>query len=130
MKGSGWVYRQYLTGAIASDDDVALLFDPNDYTPVTVPLANVRWLLEEKVGSGLLPASAAEAALAAAASVSFRYRRLPTLLKRWRERLRPEEVEALEMELTPEHCDSWDRKRLDGVHAVRTILDLETENDY
>lgn len=28
MIGSGWVYRQYLSGRIESDAEVALLFDP------------------------------------------------------------------------------------------------------
>ncbi|MEV4190221.1 TfuA-like protein [Streptomyces toxytricini] len=121
MTGSGWVYEQYLSGAIESDGDVALLYDPEDYSPVTVPLANVRWLLSRTV----LSAEDARSALRAAHGLHFRDRRPSLLLRRWKERLPAAVVEVLEPELAEDRRDTWDRKRLDALEAVRAVLGEE-----
>ncbi|MDH6622929.1 hypothetical protein M2271_000716 [Streptomyces sp. LBL] len=121
MTGSGWVYEQYLSGAIESDGDVALLFDPEDYSPVTVPLANVRWLLDQTE----LSAEEAQQALRVAHGVHFRDRRPSYLLRRWKERLPASVVELLEPELADDRRDTWDRKRLDALEAVRAVLEEE-----
>ncbi|MDI5966644.1 TfuA-like protein [Streptantibioticus silvisoli] len=126
MTGSGWVFEQYLSGAIESDGDVALLYDPQDYLPVTVPLVNVRWLLAEKQRQGLLTADVGATALRTAHAVHFRDRRPSLLLRQWRRELPTAAVEVLEPELAPERRDSWDRKRLDGIEAVRSALGLDT----
>src|SRR5262249_48153139 len=66
MKGYGWIFQQYLSGRIISDDEVALTYSPYDMQPVTVPLDNVRyWLeqlqakeqLERRIPSGMLAAA-------------------------------------------------------------------------
>jgi hypothetical protein len=45
MLGLGWVFEAYRSGRVSADDEVAVMFSPDDYTPVTVPLINVRcWL--------------------------------------------------------------------------------------
>ncbi|MFJ9543035.1 TfuA-like protein [Streptomyces sp. NPDC101225] len=122
MTGSGWVYEQYRCGAIDSDGDVALLYDPEDYTPVTVPLVNVRWLLAQKQAAGLLSAGAAQQALRVAKDLHFRDRRPSLLRRRWRQRLPAGTAEVLGPELDDERRDGWDRKRLDGLQAVRAAL--------
>ncbi|MEC4019763.1 TfuA-like protein [Streptomyces sp. H27-D2] len=122
MRGSGWVYEQYLSGAIESDGDVALLFDPEDYSPVTVPLANVRWLLDHTE----LSVEDAQQALRVAHGVHFRDRRPSHLLRRWKEQLPAGVVELLEPELADDRRDNWDRKRLDALEAVRAVLKEES----
>jgi hypothetical protein len=47
MIGSGWVYRAYQSGAVTRDDEVALLYHPANYTPLTVPLINIRYWLSK-----------------------------------------------------------------------------------
>lgn len=128
MAGSGWVYEQYLSGAIESDGDVALLYDPEDYSVVTVPLVNVRWLLHGLQREALLTPDAAAAALRIASGLHFRERRHSLLLRRWRERLPAEVTDVLEPHLAPERRDHWDRKRLDGIEAVRTALGATPAN--
>jgi len=122
MTGSGWVYEQYLSGAIESDGDVALLYDPENFSPVTIPLVNVRWLLDGLQRDGLLTGGAAAAALGVARGLHFRDRRPALLLRRWREQLPGEVADVLEPQLAAERRDTWDRKRLDGIQAVRTAL--------
>ncbi|RPF24869.1 TfuA-like protein [Streptomyces sp. TLI_185] len=122
MNGSGWVYEQYLSGAIESDGDVALLYDPEDFTPVTIPLVNVRWLLARKRDAGLLSPAAAQTALRVAKGLHFRDRRPSVLLRRWQQELPADTGEVLGPELADERRDGWDRKRLDGLEAVRAAL--------
>ena len=122
MTGSGWVYEQYRCGAIDSDGDVALLYDTEDFTPVTVPLVNVRWLLARKQAAGLMPAGAAQHALRVAKELHFRDRRPSLLRRRWQQQLPASAAEVLGPELADERRDGWDRKRLDGLQAVRAAL--------
>lgn len=125
MTGSGWVYEQYLSGAIESDGDVALLYDPEDFTVVTIPLVNLRWLLAEKVRDRSLSADASAAALRVAHGVHFRDRLPSLLLRQWKKELPENAIEVLEPEMSPERRDVWDRKRLDAINAVRMALGFE-----
>lgn len=122
MTGSGWVYEQYRSGAIESDGDVALLYDPEAYEPVTVPLVNIRWLLAEQLHTGRLTEPQAEAALRVAHALHFRDRRPTLLQRRWRTGLPAPVYDVLGPELEDDRRDVWDRKRLDGIAAVRTAL--------
>jgi hypothetical protein len=122
MTGSGWVYERYANGSIESDGEVALLYDPEDYTPVTIPLVNIRWLLAERIREKDLSTDEAHTALEIARSINFRARRHPVLLKQWKRGLPGSAATALEEHLAAEHLDRWDRKRLDALEAVRTAL--------
>lgn len=122
MTGSGWVYAQYLNGSIDSDGDVALLYDPENFAPVTVPLVNVRWLLAERVREGSLSAEEASSALDIAQDLNFRDRRHSLLLKQWKRGLPGSAVEALEAHFVADRPDEWDRKRLDALEAVQAAL--------
>jgi len=122
MTGSGWVYEQYLSGAITSDAEVALLYDPDEYLPVTIPLVNLRWLLAEKARSGTLSAEASAAALSVAGVIHFRDRRPSVLLRCWKAELPANTFGILESEMPSELRDTWDRKRLDAIDAIRLAL--------
>jgi TfuA protein len=124
MNGSGWVYEQYLSGAVDSDGEVALTYDPDDFTPVTIPLVNLRWLLAQKVQAGSLTAEVSAAALAAARGVHFRDRWAGLLLRRWKQALPGDAISILEPEMPDECRDAWDRKRLDAIQAVRMALGI------
>ncbi len=47
MRGIGWIYEQYRSGRILGDDEVAVCYLPRSFEPVTVPLINVRYWLEQ-----------------------------------------------------------------------------------
>ena len=46
MHGVGWVYDQYRAGALASFDEIAVMYDPVSLRALSVPLVNVRFWLE------------------------------------------------------------------------------------
>ncbi len=120
MTGSGWVYERYLFGDIDSDADVALMFDPESFEPVTIPLVNVRWLIPEKIRVGEKSERCGASALRVAAEINFRDRRPSRLASAWRTHLGGE-VHPLELELADSNRDRWDRKRLDGIEALRIV---------
>jgi hypothetical protein len=122
MTGSGWVYERYLNGSIESDGEVALLYDPEDYTPVTVPLVNVRWLLAERLAEKDLSPEEARTALEIARSLNFRARRHSVLVKQWKRGLPGGAAAALEKHFAADRLDRWDRKRLDALAAVQAAL--------
>lgn len=122
MTGSGWVFEQYRSGAVESDGDVALLYDPDDYVPVTIPLINVRWLLAEKVRAHELTRADADTALRVAHALHFRQRLPGMLARRWRAELPAEVADVLAPELADDRRDHWDRKRLDAIAAVHAAI--------
>jgi hypothetical protein len=86
MRGVGWVFDGFRTGALAADDEVALLFDPRTRRAVTVPLVDVRWVLEVLVRDGEVTEAAAAAAVALAAVIPYQDRSLTALERAARER--------------------------------------------
>src|SRR5579862_3086949 len=81
MDGLGGVYDMYRHGLIESDDEVAVLVDPERLTPLTVPLVNVRFALSRLENAGTISSSLATAALAAAKHLHYTERTYPLILK-------------------------------------------------
>ena len=122
MSGSGWVYEQYLNGSIEADADVALLFDPFDFAPLTIPLANLRWLAEQKVRSREILPSCAAQMIEVAKAIPFRERRPEVLSRAWKAQLAPDSFAALAPELLGAARPHWDRKRLDALDALNRAI--------
>lgn len=43
MIGMGWIYDRFAKASVRHDDDVALIYSPQDFTPLTVPMVNVEY---------------------------------------------------------------------------------------
>jgi hypothetical protein len=54
MVGVGRIYRWYKEGAINSDDEVALVFHPETWKPISEPLVNIRATLELLHSKGII----------------------------------------------------------------------------
>ena len=46
MEGIGLIYEAYKSGRLVSDDEVALIFDPFTWDPLSEPLVNIRFNLD------------------------------------------------------------------------------------
>lgn len=66
MEGVGEVYRRYRSGEIVSDDEVALVYDPESGLSLSEPLVNIRYAVELAVREGVVPPEAGGAILASA----------------------------------------------------------------
>ena len=54
MVGIGEIYREFKQGELESDDEVALIFDPESYFPLSEPLVNIRHNLTQAVSQGII----------------------------------------------------------------------------
>ena len=54
MKGIGYVYNQYASGAITSDDDVAVTFDPDSKVSLSEALVNIDYKLNLAIEKGII----------------------------------------------------------------------------
>jgi TfuA protein len=55
MAGVGWVYDSYRANRIAGLDEIAVIYDPQSYRPLTIPLVNIRFCLDRLVESNASP---------------------------------------------------------------------------
>ncbi|MGC9514840.1 TfuA-related McrA-glycine thioamidation protein [Methanocrinis sp.] len=71
MEGVGEIFRLYRDGVLISDDEVALIFDPIKFEPLSEPLVNIRDNVKVAQKNGIIDAEAGEKILAAASSLYF-----------------------------------------------------------
>ena len=71
MEGIGEIYRWYRDGEITSDDEVALIFDPESGYALSVPLVNIRYILGLAENQGIIDHNMHEILLKLARSLYF-----------------------------------------------------------
>lgn len=54
MIGTGYCYKQYATGEIDSDDDVAVMLDSETLEALSIPLINMKYVFENAVSENIL----------------------------------------------------------------------------
>lgn len=81
MIGIGEVYLRFRDGELESDDEVALVYDPESGYALSEPLVNMRATLDAAVSAGAVTAEGAEAVLQAARSRYFPERTWPGALR-------------------------------------------------
>jgi len=124
MTGIGEVYRMYKSGELISDDEVALVFDPETGFSLSEPLVNIRFTLKAAEAQGVISGQEHETLLAAARSVFYPQRTYPKIVSTTGNALDPS---------TAQQFLSWvkdhfvDRKRLDAIEALEYIRDLATQ---
>ncbi|HEU4711127.1 MAG TPA: YcaO-like family protein [Pyrinomonadaceae bacterium] len=81
IQGVGHVYEMYQRGTIDSDDEVALVFDPERLVPLTIPLVNVRYAVDRLTQSGTITSAVGQRILSAAKQLHYTARTYPRILK-------------------------------------------------
>jgi hypothetical protein len=126
MTGIGEVYRLYKSGELVSDDEVALVFDPETGIALSEPLVNIRFTLEEAERQGILAPQDHAAILAAAQSVFYPQRTYAKIAAA---------AEGAVPAGTRERFLAWvkdhavDQKRKDAVAALEFIRGLAETDD-
>ena len=121
MVGIGEVYRMYKEGELISDDEVALVFDPETGYSLSEPLVNIRFTLQQAVADDVITAAEHAALLAAARSLFYPQRTYPAIIT-----AAGDTVDAA----TRDRFRAWvqdhavDRKRLDAIAALEYIRNL------
>jgi hypothetical protein len=121
MTGIGEVYRMYKSGELVSDDEVALVFDPETGFSLSEPLVNIRFTLREAERQQIITHQDHLSMLAAAQAVFYPQRTYGRITA---------EAGAAIGEKTREHFLTWvklhavDQKREDAVEALEFIKEL------
>ncbi|WP_292520529.1 TfuA-related McrA-glycine thioamidation protein [Methanoculleus sp.] len=120
MEGIGEIYRAYREGRLVADDEVALLFDPETFVPLSEPLVNIRATIQRAVECNVIGADAARALLEAARGLYFPERTYDAVVEAAAGTTEPEDL-ARFLVFAGEHA--IDQKQEDAVLALRYIRD-------
>ena len=126
MIGIGLVYRQFRSGGLTDDDEVAVLHGPAevDYVPVTEAMVNVRSTVDCALQSDVLEPNAAEVLVSTAKSLFYKDRTYELILQCAAERgLAPEELGRFFDWLS---SGKIDQKRRDAEDMLNAMLNHMT----
>ena len=80
MIGVGWVYDYFRRCAVRRDADVALVYSPFDYKPMTVPMVDLEYWMEQTSAAGLIRNRERAVLLKVARNIFFAERTLDRLM--------------------------------------------------
>ncbi|MDD1656405.1 MAG: TfuA-related McrA-glycine thioamidation protein [Methanomicrobiales archaeon] len=122
MEGVGRIFRCYRDGIITSDDEVALLFDPEYHTPLSEPLVNIRWAAARAAKEGIITEGEGFEIVDAAEALYFTERTYPLIARM--AGLEGNRARAfLQFAAEPDQ----DLKRLDAVEALLRMKEIAAE---
>lgn len=81
MVGIGYVYQQYKTGAIESDDDVAIILNPQTHEQLSDALVSIEYNLKKATDAGILSDKELENILAVSKSIFYPKRTYEKIFK-------------------------------------------------
>lgn len=119
MVGIGYVYKQYRSGAISSDDDVALSFDPERKVNISEALVNVEYNLISAVNNGIINEEEKDYILGIAKEIYYPKRTYSNIFKNV-EMEDKKKTELIDFVLKQE-----DVKHKDAVEVLNYIKNLE-----
>ena len=126
MVGIGTIYQMYKSGELISDDEVALVFDPETGLSLSEPLINIRFTLKEAEKLGIITASEHLTLLATAQSAFYPQRTYTRIVSSEGTALTPETREKF---LSWVKLHSCDQKRMDAIAALEYIRGIADDKN-
>lgn len=124
MEGVGEIYRLYRDGILTSDDEVALVYDPETFLALSEPLINIRCTLRAAEKAGVLGPEGAGLLEAIAVSLYFPDRTWETVCSDAGGRIPPDEMRKFRDFLV---TSAVDQKKKDAVRALMRTKELAEE---
>ena len=118
MVGVGQIYEMFRSGALQADDEVAMVFDPETYRPLSEPMVNIRVAVATAVAEGVISSATGEAIVASAKGLYFPQRNYAAALQVLGGRVNPGERERI---LAFLHTRAPDAKRADALEMLRRM---------
>jgi hypothetical protein len=122
MVGIGEIYRMYKSGELESDDEVALVFDPNSGLSLFEPLINIRFTLQRACEAGIIDAAVHDILLTSARSLFYPKRTYRAIVSGSGDAV---DAATCERFLAWVDTNACDQKRNDAIEALRYIADLK-----
>ncbi|MGQ4649530.1 TfuA-related McrA-glycine thioamidation protein [Lyngbya aestuarii] len=131
MVGVGEVYRMYASGELIDDDEVALVYGPEDtgYRPLSEPMLNIRYTFRRAQEEGVISNDLCEQLLEIAKSIYFPERTFFTVFRQaMAAGIAAEEIASLRIFSKDKYLDI---KQQDTVLLLQTLRDLpETSSQF
>ena len=124
MEGVGEIFSLYRDGILISDDEVALIYDPETFLPLSEPLINIRCTLRKAEEAGALDLETAKILKETAQSLYFPDRTWDIILARAEGHLSRDKWERIPAVLSSFMVD---RKRDDAILALKRTRELGRE---
>jgi TfuA protein len=116
MEGVGEIYDAYKRGELESDDEVALIFDPYSFEPLSEPLVNIRHNLKIALKKGVLDEGSSLVLLQEAMSLYFPDRTYDRIINACKGRVSEELLDRFKSFIDTQRCDL---KKEDAIRAIR-----------
>ena len=126
MVGIGEVYRMYKSGELESDDEVALVFDPNTGLSLSEPLINIRFTLQRARETGIIDTAVHDALLASARSLFYPKRTYRAMVSGPGDAV---DAKTRERFLAWVDTHACDQKRNDAIAALEYIRGIAGEQE-
>jgi hypothetical protein len=123
MIGVGRIFELYRDGTLEGDDEVALVFDPETFQPLSEPLVNIRYLLSSAVKSGVIEVEEKETLTKEMKAIYYPRRSFGSLLASVRQMLGEERASLIQKMI---ESNSFDLKRSDSLKVLYTLKELQT----
>jgi hypothetical protein len=125
MVGIGEIYRMFRSGELESDDEVALVFDPESGLSLSEPLINIRFTLKRARSEGIISATVHDTLLTVARSLFYPKRTYRAIVSTAGDLLDERTKERFLGWLITGACD---QKREDAVAALEYIQKITRES--
>ncbi|MBE0516764.1 MAG: TfuA-related McrA-glycine thioamidation protein [Methanophagales archaeon] len=122
MEGVGRIYELYKNGELVSDDEVALLFEPESLKPLSEPLVNIRYNLDRAEERGIITREVKEKIVEVARSLYYPERVYDRILSVAEGEIEKEVLEQLDKFL---RAEKRDLKREDAIEALERIKEIK-----
>jgi hypothetical protein len=121
MRGIGDVFRQFHTGVLQDDDEVAVLHGPEqiDYAQVTEAMVNIRATLNHAVHCGIIEPAVAAELVRIGKSLFYKDRTYEAIFTRAAQQSHPHDVLTRFWNWLP--SGQIDQKRLDALEMLQTM---------
>jgi len=121
MIGIGKIYEAYKSGRLVSDDEVALIFDPVTYKPLSEPLVNIRYNIYLAEKEGVIDKNVGKILLNIAKGLYYPKRSYMTILKMAEGKIKEEMLTRFKNFITTRKRDL---KREDTILALKKIKNI------
>lgn len=125
MEGVGEIYEAYKSGELVSDDEVALMFDPYTFEPLSEPLVNIRHNLKIALREGVLDEESRQVLLQEAMSLYFPERTYDKIISACKGRVTEEILGRFKSFIDTERSDL---KKEDATKAIRRAREMADES--
>jgi len=125
MEGVGEIYELYRKGELVSDDEVALIFEPESFKPLSEPMVNMRYNLGLAEERGIINGEEKEKILSIAKSLYYPERDYERILNLAGGEVGKEVLERLKKFLTEERRDLKQEDAIEALRRIKTIMKNE-----